>query len=86
MNLLERVEENLKNFRPKTPRQFAAFNVAFRFEDLPHLARYLNACHHSARTLFETARVAETQSLRGGSDRIAAFFDLLAERDRKEAA
>jgi hypothetical protein len=86
MTLLDRVEDTLKSFRPKTHRQFVVFNVASRFDDLPHLARYLNLCHHSVATLLDAARRAEAHALADGNNPVISFFALLVDQERKEAA
>jgi hypothetical protein len=86
MTLLERVEDTLKSFRPKTHRQFVVFNVASRFDDLPHLARYLNLCHHPVAALLDAARRAEGHALAHGTNPVITFFTLLVDQDRKEAA
>ena len=87
MHILNEVEASLKDFRPKTPRQFVIVNIATRFNDLPNLARYLNACEHHSRTaLLEAARLAEQGSFEDGRSPVEAFFARLANRDREEAA
>jgi hypothetical protein len=86
MPILDAVEAGLKDFRPKTHRQFIVFNIATRFDDVPNLARYLNVCDHPTKVLLEAARLAEQQALRDGRSPIEPFFTLLDERDRKEAA
>lgn len=86
MSLLETVEAQLATFRPKTPRQLAAFNVASRFDDLPHLARYLNVCDRPQAVLLKAARLAEAHSMRDGSDRVVTFFALLQQWQDQEAA
>jgi hypothetical protein len=87
MPILNTVEASLKDFRPKTPRQFVILNIATRFNDLPNLARYLNACeHHPKSVLLEAARLAEQASFHDGRSPVEPFFARLAERDREEAA
>jgi hypothetical protein len=43
MTILERTEAALRDFRPKNEREFVALQLARRFDDLSHLARYLIA-------------------------------------------
>jgi hypothetical protein len=87
MSILNEVEASLKDFRPKTPRQFVILNIATRFNDLANLARYLNACeHHSRAELLEAARRAEQSSFEDGRSPVEPFFARLADRDREEAA
>jgi hypothetical protein len=83
---LKAVEDSLKDFRPKTHRQFVALNIASRFDDVRNLARYLNACDHPAHVLLEAARLAEQRALTDGINPVDVFFDLLATWERKEAA
>jgi hypothetical protein len=87
MHILNEVEASLRDFRPKTHRQLVILNIATRFNDLPSLARYLNACeHHSKTALLEAARSAEQESFEDGRSPVESFFARLADRDREEAA
>lgn len=85
MSILEAVEASLKDFRPKTHRQFTVVNIARRFDDLDRLAKYLNVCdQHPKKVLIEAARLAQQQvALEGGraSDR---FFEILDRFAREE--
>ena len=78
MPILDTVEHSLKNFRPRTHRQFVVFSIARRFDDLSHLARYLNIseAHHN-KVLLEAARLAEQRAREDGRPAAAWFFDLL---------
>ena len=85
MTILERVEAGLTDFRPKTHRQFVAFNIASRFDDLAHLARYLNVCDaHPRKVLVEAARLAEQRAPHDPVPRIEAFFTFLEDWQGKE--
>ncbi len=85
MPILETVEKGLKDFRPKTHRQFVVFNIAQRFGDLANLARYLNVCDgHPKKVLLEAARLAEQHALRDETSPVEVFFRLLAEWRREE--
>ena len=87
MSILETVENSLKDFRPKTHRQFVVFNIAQRFDDLADLARYLYVCDaHPKKVLLEAARLAEQQALRDHTSPVEMFFKLLAEWRREGAA
>ena len=86
MLLLDAVEASLKDFRPKTHRQFVVFNIATRFNDVSNLARYLNVCYQPKRVLLAAARAAEQISFRTGEAPIEPFFQFLADQDRKEAS
>lgn len=83
--ILERVEDWLRDFRPRTHRQFVALQICRRFDDLPNLARYLQGAErHPKKVLLEAARLA---GQRGPDDGPAAkvFFELL-DQFEKEAA
>ena len=85
MPILDTVEHSLKHFRPKTHRQFVVFNIARRFDDLSHLARYLNVCDlHPKKVLLEAARLAEQRALQDGGPPAERFFALLDDWSRKE--
>jgi hypothetical protein len=85
MSILEAVEAGLKDFQPKTHRQFLVFNIARRFDDLDRLAAYLNICdRHPKNVLLEAARLAERYGREEGTSPIQHFFDLLAGWERKE--
>lgn len=87
MPILETVEASLKHFRPKTHRQFVAFNIASRFDDLGNLARYLNvSAAHPKKMLLEAARLAEQRALRDGSRPADLFFEFLTDWSRKESS
>jgi hypothetical protein len=85
MAILDAVEASLRDFRPKTHRQFVVFSIATRFNDLSNLARYLNASEgHPKRVLLEAARVAERRAQDGGAHAPDVFFGLLADWRREE--
>lgn len=84
MSILDAVEASLKDFRPKTHRQFVVFNIASRFNDLARLARYLNVCDlHPKAVLLATAAHAEQQA-RGNDQLPADLFFALLEAQRTE--
>lgn len=79
MPILEAVEASLKDFYPKTHRQFVAFNIARKFNDTARLAKYLLVGdQHPKKLLLETARLARLQTTTD-TDAAARFFDLLTE-------
>jgi hypothetical protein len=87
MTILDTVERSLANFRPKSHRQFVAFNIARRFDDLYHLAKYLNICEgHPKKVLLEAARLAERHAAGDAETPRDRFFALLEVWGRKEAA
>ena len=80
MSILDAVEVSLRQYRPKTHRQFVIFNIASRFNDLQRLARYLNNCQdHPKRVLLEAARLAELHTHQNGGDAPERFFAQLDE-------
>jgi len=87
VSILNSVERSLKDFRPKTHRQFVVFNIASRFDDLPNLARYLNVCdQHPKRVLLEAARLAQARAVQESRKAPELFFQLLADWGREEQA
>jgi hypothetical protein len=86
MNILERIESNLSDFRPRTQREFVALQLARRFDDLSNLARYLVAAqHHSKHSMFEAAKTAHTRHELNRAPIAQLFFEALAERERIES-
>jgi hypothetical protein len=78
MTVLDLMDASLKDFRPKTHRQFIVFNIARQFDDIPNLARYLNVAEaHPKRILLEAARLATRRTAEEGGSVIESFFDLL---------
>jgi transcriptional regulator with XRE-family HTH domain len=87
MSVLDAVEASLKDFRPKTHRQFVVFHIARRFDDLPNLARYLNVCdQHPKKVLLEAARLAQKNEMEQGGSTPEHFFELLASWQKERAA
>jgi len=85
MSILETVADSLKDFRPKTHRQFVVFNIARRFNDLSNLAHYLNICdRHPKKVLLEAARLAERHGLQDDGSPAKRFFELLDDWSREE--
>jgi len=91
MNILNRVEASLQDFRPHTTQEFVALQIATRFQDRASLARYLNISRlHSQQVLLDTARVAVEWAATGRATSPGdAFFRLLEAqpgRTREEQA
>ena len=80
------VEVDPARFRPRTHRQVTVLNVASRFDDLSNLAHYLNVCDRPQAELLEAAKLAEQQAFADGTSAVDAFFALLDDWSRKEAA
>lgn len=77
---------NISRFRPTTLRQFLIFHIAFRFDDLRNLGRYLNGGIAPPRAqLLSAAIAAERQTFEDGSPAPENFWRLLGEPG-KEAA
>ena len=83
MHILDRVETSLAGFRPRNQAEFAALQVARRFDDLRRLPRYLAAAkRHSKGALLAAAKTA---LLRHELNRTPAgdlFFEVLAEVEK----
>jgi hypothetical protein len=83
MNILDQVDRSLSNFRPHTPREYVALQLARRFNDLPNLARYLVAARsHSKRELLHAAGVARTRHELNRAPLATLFFEVLAEQEK----
>jgi hypothetical protein len=86
MTILERVEHSLRDFRPRTQREFIALQICRRFDDMPVLAKYLHvAQRHPKKELLEAARLATMRAESEGRPARVLFFELL-ERFAEEAA
>jgi len=84
MSILDTVEASLKDFRPKTHRQFVVFNIASRFDDLTRLARYINVCElHPKRVLLDAAKQAAHQARQNDQSAADVFFELLDVRSQE---
>jgi hypothetical protein len=87
MSILEHVEASLAGFRPRTQAEFAALQLARRFDDLHRFPRYLAAARiHSKPTLIEAGRTALLRHELNRAPCAELFFEVLAEQERKEAA
>ena len=85
MSILEQIEASLAGFRPRNQAEFAALQVARRFDDLHRLPRYLAAAKsHSKRTLLEAAKTAILRHELNRTPISELFFEVLAELDRGE--
>lgn len=59
MSILDKVEASLAGFRPRSPAEFVALQLARRFDDLHRLPRYLTlAKEHPTSRLLAAARTA----------------------------
>jgi hypothetical protein len=84
MSILDAVERSLRDFHPKTHREFVLFNIARKFNDAPSLARYLNAgAGFPKKVLLEAARLAQMRAAERGDVPSDVFFRLL-DQWRKE--
>ena len=85
MSILDRVEVSLAGFRPRNQAEFAALQLARRFDDLHRLPRYLMAAKtHSKRALLEAAKTAMLRHELNRTPISELFFEVLAEVDRRE--
>jgi hypothetical protein len=84
MHILNQVEQSLNHFRPKTPGEYVALQIARRFNDTPDLAKYLLAARsHSKRELLHAAAVARTRHELNRAPLSTLFFEVLAEKNTK---
>lgn len=81
MPILDQIDASLADFRPRNAREFVALQLARRFDDLPHLARYLVAAsRHSKRALLGAAQEARLRHELNRAPLADLFFDILSER------
>jgi hypothetical protein len=86
MNILERIEASLAGFRPRNQAEFAALQLARRFDDMNRLPRYLAAARtHSKDALLNAAKTAMSRHELNRTSIAELFFEVLAEIDREEA-
>lgn len=79
-DILARVDESLRDFRPRNHREFVALQIAQRFKDTDRLARYLNVAREwPKRVLLEAARLAALRHTLNRAPLPALFFELLDE-------
>lgn len=84
MNILEQIDAALADFRPRSPREFVALQLARRFNDLPNLARYLVvAQRHSKRTMLDAAKDARLRHELNRTPISQLFFEILTEREQQ---
>jgi len=85
MTIMDRTEASLRDFRPKNEREFVALQLARRFDDLHHLARYLIAAQkHSKRELLHAAQTAQLRHKLNRAPLGDLFFEVLEERERED--
>ena len=85
MSILDRIEASLAGFQPRNQAEFAALQLARRFDDLHRLPRYLAAAKtHSKRTLLEAAKTAMLRHALNRTPISELFFEVLAEVDGEE--
>jgi hypothetical protein len=87
MNILEQIDGSLADFRPHTPREFVALQLARRFNDIPNLARYLVvAKRHSKQAMLEAAKAARLRHELNRAPISDLFFEILTEREQQGGA
>ena len=87
MNILDQVEASLAGFRPRTQAEFVALQLARRFDDVHRFPRYLAAARmHAKSTLIDAGRTAMLRHELNRAPVAELFFEVLAERERKEQA
>ena len=85
MPILDRVEEGLRDFRPKNHRQLTVLNIASRFNDRDNLAKYLVVAEqYPKKALIEAARRAIQAARAEGTSPPDRFFALLSQWGGKD--
>ena len=83
MSILDQIETSLAGFRPRNQAEFAALQLARRFDDLHRLPRYLAAAkRHSKRALLEAAKIAVLRHALNRTPTCELFFEVLAEVEK----
>ena len=83
MSILDQIEVSLADFRPRNQAEFAALQLARRFDDLHRLPRYLAAAkRHSKRALLEAAKTAVLRHELNRTPTSELFFEVLAEVEK----
>lgn len=84
-DILDRVEASLRDFRPRTQREFVALQIARRFHDTHRLPRYLLlAQDHPKKVMLEAARLAMLRKELNRASFGDLFFELMEKFDREE--
>jgi hypothetical protein len=87
MNILEQIDASLADFRPHTPRDFVALQLARRFNDLPSLAKYLVVAKRlSKREMLDAAMDARRRHALNRAPIAQLFFEVLTEREQQGGA
>lgn len=82
--ILDKVEDSLKQFRPRTHREFVALQICRHWNDMSNLARYLGfAQRHTRRVLVEAARLADQRTTTDGRPAPELFFQLLQQFEQE---
>ena len=83
MSILDRVEASVANFRPGTPSEFVALQLARRFDDLHRLPRYIAAARrHPKQTLLDAAKTAILRHELNRAPTAELFFEALTEQEK----
>lgn len=78
--IMDTVAEALRDFRPRSQREFVILQIARRFKEDDLLAKYLNAGRdHPKKVLLEAARLAQAKAGETGRPAPAIFFELLSQ-------
>ena len=85
MTILDRVEASVSSFRPSTPAEFAALQIARRFDDLHRLPRYIAAGKtYSKDVLLNAAKAAILRHELNRTPTAELFFEVLGEHRKGE--
>lgn len=81
MNILDHVEAAVAHFRPATPAEFVALQLARRFDDLHRLPRYIAAGRtHHKQSLLKAAKTAMLRHELNRAPTAELFFEALLEK------
>ena len=83
MTILDRVEASLASFRPNTPAEFVALQLARRFDDTHRLPRYIAvARQHPKQDLLLAAKTALFRHELNRLPTADLFFEALGEQEK----
>jgi hypothetical protein len=84
--VLDAMAESLRDFRPRTQREFVLLQIAKKFNDDDLLAKYLKSGgQYPKKVLLEAARLAQQQAEASGREPSALFFEVLERFDKEKS-
>lgn len=80
MNTPEQPDQSLRDFGPKSPREYLALQLARRFNDLPNLTKYLLVAKaYTTRQMLTSVEQAQARHELKPAPMSELFFEILSE-------